>query len=333
MAGIKAVGLLAAVLAACPALAMAQKASESEQAAARLKEAGRLEDQGMTSARAGNYASAVIPFEAALMIREQTLGPDHADTVRSLDNLAMVDLALGRPADAEPLLERVLATRERALGPDHPDVADGLHNLANAYAASEDLRHVERSLPLFERAAAIRTGALGPDHPRVAEALNRMAVVDLFLAKRSSSWRMPDLLAGVRRGGAGPRLSREEHLDRARRGLERALAIRDKALGPDHPAVAASLRSLAAVHVERGHYTQAEPLMRRALAISEKALGPTHPATADFLDGYAQILGNVRTDAAAEAEVKALKTRARAIRDAQVRRASADAPPSIAPAR
>ena len=334
MAGIKAIGLLAAILLAFPGDAPAQNAGESERAAKRLKEADRLEQQGLKAAGAGNYASADVPFEAVLMIREQTLGPDHPDTVRSLDNLAMIDIALGRPAEAEALLKRVLASREKALGADHPDVADTLHNLANAYAASEDVGHVEQSLPLFERAAAIRAKALGPDHPRVAETLSRMAVVDLSLARRPSTWRMPDLLAGARRAPAGPRLAREDHLDRAQGGLERVLAIREKALGPDHPAVAAALQSLAGVHAERGHYAKSEILTKRALAIVEKAFGPDHPATADLLDAYAYALGNARKGtAAADAEVKALKTRARAIRDAQVRRASADAPPAIAPAR
>ena len=170
-------------------------------------------------------------------------------------------------------------------------------------------------------------------HPRVAETLHRMAIVDLHLAQRPSTWRMPDLLAGVRRAPAGPQLSREDHLDRAQRGLERALAIREKALGPDHPAVASALQSLAAVHVELGHYAKAEILMKRALAIVEKAMGPTHPATANLLDYYAHILGNARKDAAADAEVKALKARARAIRDAQVQRTSADSPRVPSPPR
>ena len=73
--------------------------------------------------------------------------------------------------------------------------------------------------------------------------------------------------------------------------------------------------------------------MKRSLAISEKGLGPAHPAVATALDEYAGILGNARHGAAAEAEVKALKTRARAIRDAQVRRASADSPRDPSPAR
>jgi tetratricopeptide (TPR) repeat protein len=57
----------------------------------------------------------------------------------------------------------------------------------------------------------------------------------------------------------------------------RALAIDEKALGPDHPHVAIDLNNLAAFLQAKGDYAAAEPLYRRALAIDEKALGPNHP--------------------------------------------------------
>ncbi len=61
---------------------------------------------------------------------------------------------------------------------------------------------------------------------------------------------------------------------------KRALAIWEKALGPDHPAVATSLNNLGELYRAQGRYAQAEPLYKRALAIWEKALGPDHPSVA-----------------------------------------------------
>jgi tetratricopeptide (TPR) repeat protein len=61
---------------------------------------------------------------------------------------------------------------------------------------------------------------------------------------------------------------------------QQALAIREKALGSDHPNVATSLNSLASFYLERGRYTEAEPLFKRSLAISEKSLGLDHPEVA-----------------------------------------------------
>jgi tetratricopeptide (TPR) repeat protein len=64
----------------------------------------------------------------------------------------------------------------------------------------------------------------------------------------------------------------------------RALAIREKALDPEHPDVAQSLNNLAGLYNNQGQYAKAEPLYQRALAIWEKALGPEHPDVAISLN-------------------------------------------------
>jgi tetratricopeptide (TPR) repeat protein len=65
---------------------------------------------------------------------------------------------------------------------------------------------------------------------------------------------------------------------------QQALAIREKALGPDHPDVATALSWLALLYRNQGHYADAELLYRRALAINEKARGPDHPAVVASLN-------------------------------------------------
>jgi tetratricopeptide (TPR) repeat protein len=62
--------------------------------------------------------------------------------------------------------------------------------------------------------------------------------------------------------------------------LRRSLAIYERTLGPDDPAVATSLNSLARLYHDEGRYAEAEPLVRRSLGIREKALGPGDPALA-----------------------------------------------------
>src|SRR5262249_8809441 len=57
---------------------------------------------------------------------------------------------------------------------------------------------------------------------------------------------------------------------------KRALAIRAKALGANHPDVAQTLNNLALVYAAQGKYSEAEELYKRALAIREKALGANH---------------------------------------------------------
>jgi tetratricopeptide (TPR) repeat protein len=57
---------------------------------------------------------------------------------------------------------------------------------------------------------------------------------------------------------------------------QRSLAIREKALRPEHLDVAASLGNLAGLYQVQRQYEKAEPLLKRALAIREKALPPGH---------------------------------------------------------
>ena len=69
--------------------------------------------------------------------------------------------------------------------------------------------------------------------------------------------------------------------------VQRALAIREKILGSEHPDVAASLDNLAGLYRDQGKYAEAEVRYRRALAIGEKALGPEHPRVAASLNNLA----------------------------------------------
>ena len=71
---------------------------------------------------------------------------------------------------------------------------------------------------------------------------------------------------------------------------EQVVALREKALGPEHPDVAESLNDLAVLFQAKGDYAAAEPLHRRALAIFEKALGPEQPSLARSLNNLAELL-------------------------------------------
>ncbi len=93
---------------------------------------------------------------------------------------------------------------------------------------------------------------------------------------------------------------------------KRSLAIREKALGPQHPHVATSLNNLADLYRAQGKYAEAEPLYQRALGLVEKALGPEHPHVAQSLENYAALLREIgRTTEAAKLEARAKAIRAK----------------------
>lgn len=71
--------------------------------------------------------------------------------------------------------------------------------------------------------------------------------------------------------------------DESRRLAERAVVIKEKALGLEHPGVAYSLNNLGSLLFVRGEYDDARARLERALAIGEKALGPGDPVVASSL--------------------------------------------------
>jgi eukaryotic-like serine/threonine-protein kinase len=90
---------------------------------------------------------------------------------------------------------------------------------------------------------------------------------------------------------------------------ERALAIKEQTLGPEHPDIATNLNNLGVVHHATGSHAEAKALFERALAIKEQALGPEHPAVAASLNN----LASSHRTTGAYAEAKALHERALAI--------------------
>ena len=66
-----------------------------------------------------------------------------------------------------------------------------------------------------------------------------------------------------------------------------ACMFKEKALGPDHPDLAAALNNLGMFYCARGLYAKAESLYNRSLPILVKALGPDHPDLATSLNNLA----------------------------------------------
>jgi len=76
--------------------------------------------------------------------------------------------------------------------------------------------------------------------------------------------------------------------------FQRALAAREKVLGPSTPDALTSVNNLALLYDSQGRYGEAEPLFQRALAAREKVLGPEHPNTLVMQLNYTVNLVNLK---------------------------------------
>jgi CHAT domain-containing protein/tetratricopeptide (TPR) repeat protein len=276
--------------------------------------ASALNNLALVLERRGDYAGAEGLLRRSHRILDKALGPDNADTATTLSNLGRVLdsqgkfgagsalVAAGKPpatgageptgdnplllvaqadalisrgdyGQAETLHDRVVAIYERTLGPAHPLTATGLSNLGNVRYLQGKFAEAEA---VHRRALAIREKVLGPEHPDTATSLNNLANV-LFEQGKDVRASAAEQRARERIGQRVQSVSEVEGLYR------RALAIQERSLGAEHPAIANTLNNLAAMLDQQGKSAEAEPLQRRALAILEKALGPLHPDTAATL--------------------------------------------------
>lgn len=78
----------------------------------------------------------------------------------------------------------------------------------------------------------------------------------------------------------------------------RALEIREREQGPNHPDVALVLNNLAVLEAGQGNYAAAQPLLERALNIRQAAFGADHVLTAQSLSNLG-LLDAARGDASA----------------------------------
>ena len=70
---------------------------------------------------------------------------------------------------------------------------------------------------------------------------------------------------------------------------QRAVELRQQALGATHPDVAESMNNLGVMHSDQGHSVEALTLHQQALSIWEQALGPEDPSVSLGLNNLADI--------------------------------------------
>jgi CHAT domain-containing protein/tetratricopeptide (TPR) repeat protein len=104
--------------------------------------------------------------------------------------------------------------------------------------------------------------------------------------------------------------------------LERALELRESALGAEHADTAQSLDDLATNLWNRGRLAEAAALFEDALRVRERVLGAEHPKTAGSMSDLATALG----DLGRRAEAVALLRRALAIHEATIGLENEDTP-------
>jgi tetratricopeptide (TPR) repeat protein len=193
----------------------------------------------------GLYAEAVASYKTALPLADsqQTRGV-------TLYRLALAEQKVGRLAEAEEHYKDALTIFRN--GADLPKLALSLAALGETYRAQS---RFDEALAT-ERHAGEILKTLGMDGTQQAS--------DVFSI-------------------IGEVLYDQHRLRAAEQYTEKALLIREKALGPHDEDVGASLNNLGAIVSDRKRQAEAEMLLRRALEIRERHFGAEHPLVAGTL--------------------------------------------------
>src|SRR6266852_1614294 len=207
----------------------------------------------------GLYPRAQALQQQSMEIRQRVLGPEHPDTLTSMNDLATDLDDSGHYAEAEKLEREALGISRRVLGPEHPGTLRLMNNLATDLDDSD-----AEAEKLFRETLDIKRRVLGPEHPDTLLAMSNLAYV----------------LADKGRYAEAEKLHRE------------TVDLRRRVLGPEHPDTLKSMTNLAIVLSREGRNAEAEKLEREALDISRRVLGAEHPQTAASIYNLGVIAAN-----------------------------------------
>ena len=203
---------------------------------------------------------AVLLFTKARQTLQDNLGPDHPDTLTSMNHLALAYRDAGKLDQAVPLLRETLQLSKASLGPDHRDTLTRMNDLA---AACWDAGKVDEALRLFEETLTLSKTRLGADDRLTIECMNNLAATYYAAGK----------------------------LDQALVLFQETLEIKKAQLGPDNPGTLETMSNLAVTYQAAGKLDQALPLSEETLKLRTAKLGANHRLTLESMDNLAVVCG------------------------------------------
>lgn len=257
----------------------------------------------------GRYPDAEWLLKLALAENERALGPQHPNSLRTLENLAIISRRQGNYKIAEQLFKRALAQKQESLTSVSIDTIPGKHlsngqspssgrvdilrtiqMLANVYS---DQGRYDEAEDLFEQALTGMEVNMGPNHLETLSIRQNLANVYQKRGRYEDAELLYQSALEVKETELGPEhpdtLGTIENLAnvyrKQRRYIEaekmfsRSVESKEKKLGPDHPETLRAVQNLANVYSDQEQYNQAEALYQRALEGNEKLLGLEHPDT------------------------------------------------------
>ena len=114
----------------------------------------------------------------------RALGPEHWDTLSSMNALAIASSGLGRYDEAAALYREVLETDRRVLGPEHPETLNTMYNLVLPLA---HLGRYEEAESVSRAVIDAQRRVLGPEHPKTLRSIYNLACLAAVQGSRAEA--------------------------------------------------------------------------------------------------------------------------------------------------
>ena len=200
----------------------------------------------------GDYEKA----ESYLINAVALAGESSDETASSLNNLALVQKAMGNYAGAEQSFKKSIAVYIKLGKTNHPDYTNPINNLGDLYRT---MGRFQEAVYAFEEVIDLREKYLGTDHPNYANAVNNLALVETQVGMYPEA---------------------EKHL------LE-CKVIYKKILGEKHRFYANVLNNLATLYNIQGKLKLAEETYKECLLLYKETYGETSDKYGVYLGGLA----------------------------------------------
>jgi tetratricopeptide (TPR) repeat protein len=267
---------------------------------------------GRMSQERGAYREAAADIRRELQAMTALQGPEHPDTLISMNNLAATLWSTGDHIGARTLEEQVLEIRRRVLGPEHPRTLTSMNNLASTLWSMGDHAGART---LLGQVLQIHRQVLGPEHPNTLISMGNLASTLGSMGDHAGARTLEEQVLEIRRRVLGPEhpatlicmgnlastlWAMGDH-PAARALEEQVLETHRRVLGPEHPATLISMGNLASTLWSMGDHAGARTLEEQVLEIRRRVLGPEHPDTLTSMCNLAVTLLNHGDTAKAEA--------------------------------
>ncbi|MCU1260063.1 MAG: serine/threonine protein kinase [Bryobacterales bacterium] len=292
-----------------------------DRAAARI--AGKFDSQPLVEASIrqtigsaytdlGLWAKARPQMERALDLRRRILGPEHRDTLISMNSLGTLYREVGDFGRAEALLNETLEIRRRLKGIRDPGTIATMSDLATLTALGGG--DYARSEAMLAKVLEIQVSARREESPDTLAVMNNLAAEYVNQGKYDKAENLYTKVVDAKRRVLG-----EEHPEtlrsmtslgvvnryqgkyaQAEALLVAVLQVKRRVLGEEHQDTLSNVRSLALLYQAEGRYEQAAPLLIEVLAASRRVLGEQHHDTLGIMNNVAELYRRQHRNAEAE---------------------------------